>query len=79
MTLDQFRTKWGGVLGSLLICELLNRIDQNINTPMHHACRELADDLQKLLADTPAPVAGTVEFHRRERAKLAPGGEGERQ
>lgn len=79
MTLDQFRTKWGGVFASLVISELVNRVDPDLNPPLVMAARQLSDDLQKLLATTPAPAAGTVEFHRRERAKLAPGGEGERQ
>jgi hypothetical protein len=53
MTLEQFRAKWGLVFGSMLICELVTRIDSN--GPLTTAGNELADDLRKLLAAEKTP------------------------
>jgi hypothetical protein len=79
MTLDQFRTKWGLMFSSLVICELITRVDSNLNAPLTAAGNELADDLRKLLAEaSSASTVGAVEFPRRERTKLVPSGEGER-
>jgi hypothetical protein len=48
MTIEQFRAKWGQVFSSLLICELITRIDSNAQ--LTATANELADDLRKLLA-----------------------------
>jgi len=64
MTLEQFRAKWGLVFSSLLICELITRIDSNAQ--LAAIANELADDLRKLLAVEKEPAShGSADFPRR--------------
>jgi hypothetical protein len=67
MTLEQFRTKWGLVFSSLIICELITRIDHDLNKPLVTISNELADDLRKLLSgnEKPAPDVISTGFARR--------------
>jgi hypothetical protein len=60
MTLEQFRTKWGLVFSSLLICELLTRVDHDLNKPLVTISNELADDLRKLLAGDAKPAPDII-------------------